>query len=91
MADGDDGGGGKKDGNGKGEGVREGQFLLGFPTFKETESGRFRCVETGHELSSSDMIESYGRGKGCRVALIDAALTRQMPPLNMFKPDPLSK
>ncbi|CAA6668028.1 unnamed protein product [Spirodela intermedia] len=37
------------------------------------------------------MIESYGRGKGCRVGLIDAALTQHKPPLNMFKPDPLSK
>ncbi|XP_078433449.1 surfeit locus protein 2 (SURF2) isoform X2 [Wolffia australiana] len=101
MAEEQDGGGAKvKKGKGKGENggngestreFREGELLVGMPSFEEVENGRLRCVETGHEVSSRDMIESYGRSKGCRVALIDAALKNQKPPLNMFEQDPKFK
>uniref|UniRef100_A0A1D1ZKN6 Surfeit locus protein 2 n=1 Tax=Anthurium amnicola TaxID=1678845 RepID=A0A1D1ZKN6_9ARAE len=69
----------------------EGRLLLGSPTFEEVGGGRFRCVETGHELPSMGMAESYARTKGCRLALIDAALARKAPPLNVFRPQPHSK
>ena len=76
---------------GSGGASREGQFLLGMPTFEEMGNGRFRCLETGHEVCSRDMIESYGLSKSCRLALIDAAVKTQKPPLNTFSFDPLSK
>ncbi|XP_010929916.1 uncharacterized protein [Elaeis guineensis] len=69
---------------------KEGSFLLGSPTFVEIGNGRFRCVETGHELLARDK-DSYARSKACRLALIDAAIVQKKPPLNMFQPHPLSK
>ncbi|CAD5195882.1 unnamed protein product [Musa acuminata subsp. malaccensis] len=84
-----------KDGGGKGNGEKEkvekeGAFLLGEPTFLDLGNGRLRCVETGHELLAKDR-EAYGRTKACRLALIDAAVARKKPPLNMFQPHPTSK
>ncbi|XP_043723787.1 surfeit locus protein 2-like [Telopea speciosissima] len=70
--------------------VKEGHNLLGSPTFKELENGRFKCIETGHELPAKDM-GSYGQSKRCRLGLIDSALSLQKPPLNMFKQDPLCR
>ncbi|RRT63527.1 hypothetical protein B296_00039381 [Ensete ventricosum] len=83
-----------KDGGGQGEGEKEkvekeGAFLLGEPTFLDLCNGRLRCVETGHELLAKDR-EAYGRTKACRLALIDAAVARKKPPLNMFQPHPTS-
>lgn len=69
---------------------KEGSFLLGAPAFTDLGNGRFRCKETGHELPAKEK-ESYTRSKACRVALIDAALARNKPPLNMFQQCPLSK
>ncbi|EXB37454.1 hypothetical protein L484_002520 [Morus notabilis] len=69
---------------------KEGTNLLGSPTFKELENGRFRCVETGHEVLHKDK-DSYSLSKRCRLGLIDFALSHNKPPLNMFKPDPLSR
>ncbi|KAF7819499.1 surfeit locus protein 2 [Senna tora] len=69
---------------------KEGGDLLGSPTFKELENGRFKCVETGHELLSKD-VDSYSHSKKCRLGLIDFAVSHSKPPLNMFKPDPLSR
>lgn len=69
---------------------KEGLELLGSPTFKELENGRFKCVETGHELFAKDM-DSYSHSKKCRLGLIDFALSRDKPPLNIFKQDPLSR
>ncbi|GMH06799.1 hypothetical protein Nepgr_008639 [Nepenthes gracilis] len=69
---------------------REGSGLLGLPTFEQLENGRFRCVETGHELFSNAM-DSYAKCKRCRVGLIDFALSNKKPPLNMFKQDPLCR
>ena len=69
---------------------KEGGNLLGSPTFKEMENGRFKCVETGHELLAKD-IDSYSHTKKCRLGLIDFALSHTKPPLNMFKQDPLSR
>lgn len=69
---------------------KEGSFLLGSPTFVDVGNGRFRCVETGHELLSRDK-DSYTRTKGCRLGLIDAAIVQKKPPLNMFQPHPLAK
>nr|GMD39433.1 surfeit locus protein 2 [Ipomoea batatas] len=60
------------------------------PTFKKLENGRFKCVETGHELPAHGR-DSYARSKHCRLGLIDAALASKKPPLNMFSQDPLSK
>ncbi|KAB1211709.1 hypothetical protein CJ030_MR6G022441 [Morella rubra] len=69
---------------------KEGTNLLGAPTFTELENGRFKCVETGHELLAKDK-ESYAHSKRCRLVLIDFFLSRNKPPLNMFKQDPLSR
>ncbi|XP_010251030.1 PREDICTED: uncharacterized protein LOC104593059 isoform X2 [Nelumbo nucifera] len=70
--------------------VKEGHNLLGSPTFEELENGRFKCLETGHELAAKDK-ESYSQSKRCRLGLIDAALSQKKPPLNMFKQDPLCR
>lgn len=69
---------------------KEGQNLLGPPSFKELENGRFKCVETGHELPGHAR-ESYAQSKHCRLGLIDAALANNKPPLNMFRQDPQSR
>ena len=68
---------------GKKESGKEGEYLLGPPRLKE-ESGRFKCVETGHKLPA------HARdSKQCRhLGLIDAALPNSKPPLNMFRQDP---
>lgn len=70
--------------------TKEGNNLLGSPTFKELDNGRFQCVETGHQLLTKD-IESYSVSKRCRLGLIEFALSHNKPPLNMFKQDPLSR
>ncbi|ESR59883.1 hypothetical protein CICLE_v10018402mg [Citrus x clementina] len=70
--------------------VKEGNNLLGSPTFMELENGRFKCVETGHEMLAKDK-DSYSQSKRCRLGLIDFALSHNKPPLNMFKQDPLSR
>nr|GMD25337.1 surfeit locus protein 2 [Ipomoea batatas] len=80
----------KEEGGGAETGEKEGQNLLGEPTFKKLENGRFKCVETGHELPAHGR-DSYARSKHCRLGLIDAALASKKPPLNMFSQDPLSK
>ncbi|KAJ4845340.1 hypothetical protein Tsubulata_043195 [Turnera subulata] len=69
---------------------KEGNDLLGLPTFTELQNGRFKCVETGHELLAKDK-ESYSKSKRCRLGLIDFALANNKPPLNIFKQDPLSR
>ncbi|KAK7293511.1 hypothetical protein RJT34_16378 [Clitoria ternatea] len=71
-------------------GKKEGSHLLGSPTYTELGNGRFKCVETGHEVLHKD-IESYSNTKKCRLGLIDFALSHNKPPLNMFKQDPLSR
>ncbi|CAJ1793042.1 unnamed protein product [Sphenostylis stenocarpa] len=71
-------------------GKKEGTNLLGSPTFTELGNGRFKCVETGHEVLSKD-IPSYSHSKKCRLGLIDFALSKHKPPLNMFKQDPLCR
>lgn len=73
------------DNNGK-----EGKNLLGKPKFKKMENGRFKCVETGHEVPAHAK-DSYAQSKHCRLGLIDAALARNKPPLNMFHQDPQSR
>lgn len=69
---------------------KEGADLVGPPTFTELPNGRFRCVETGHEMVAGD-VESYSRSKRCRLGLIDFALSLSKPPLNMFKQDLLCR
>lgn len=69
---------------------KEGKNLLGKPKFKKMENGRFRCVETGHEVPAHAK-DSYAQSKHCRIGLIDAALARSKPPLNMFHQDPQSR
>ncbi|KAK1567843.1 hypothetical protein Q3G72_017345 [Acer saccharum] len=69
---------------------KEGENLMGPPTFTELENGRFKCVETGHELLDKDK-DSYSHSKRCRLGLIDFALSHNKPPLNMFKQDPTSR
>ncbi|XP_074310870.1 uncharacterized protein LOC141646805 [Silene latifolia] len=68
---------------------KEGKDLLGKPTFEKLENGRFKCIETGHELPEHAK-DSYSISKRCRMGLIDFALTHKKPPLNMFKLDPLN-
>lgn len=72
-----------------GGGEKEGVNLLGEPTFEQLQNGRFKCVETGHELPAHAR-DSYAHSKRCRVGLIDYALAKKIPPLNMFKQDPLN-
>ena len=69
------------------KGGKEGNNLLGSPTFTQLQNGRFKCVETGHEMLAKDK-ESYSQSKRCRLGLIDFALANNKPPLNMFKQDP---
>ncbi|GFQ06259.1 hypothetical protein PHJA_002769800 [Phtheirospermum japonicum] len=70
--------------------MKEGHNLLGAPTFEQLENGRFKCVETGHELPAHAR-DSYADSKHCRLGLIDSALALNKPPLNMFKQDPVSR
>ncbi|CAA3014299.1 surfeit locus protein 2-like [Olea europaea var. sylvestris] len=70
--------------------VKEGHNLLGSPTFKPLDIGRFKCVETGHELLAHAR-DSYAQSKHCRLGLIDSALAKKKPPLNMFIQDPVSR
>lgn len=74
----------------KEEGGKEGNNLLGPPSFTELKNGRFKCVETGHEMLDKDK-ESYSKSKRCRLGLINFALANNNAPLNMFKQDPLSR
>ncbi|XP_010524292.1 PREDICTED: protein PXR1 [Tarenaya hassleriana] len=69
---------------------KEGFNLLGSPTFTDLQNGRFRCVETGHELLEKDK-ESYSQSKRCRLGLIEYALSHKKSPLNLFKQDPNSR
>ncbi|XP_051140226.1 uncharacterized protein LOC127257802 [Andrographis paniculata] len=80
----------KGEGNTKSGEQMEGHNLLGAPTFEQLENGRFRCVETGHEMPAHAR-DSYAESKHCRLGLIDFALARNRPPLNMFKQDPASR
>ncbi|CAA0824528.1 Surfeit locus protein 2 (SURF2 [Striga hermonthica] len=80
----------KGEGNPNPSELKEGHNLLGAPTFEQLENGRFKCVETGHELPAHAR-DSYADSKHCRLGLIDAALARNKPPLNMFKQDPASR
>ncbi|KAL0377375.1 UNVERIFIED_CONTAM: hypothetical protein Sradi_3043000 [Sesamum radiatum] len=41
---------------------REGHNLLGSPTFEQLENGRYKCVETGHELPAHAR-DSYAESK----------------------------
>lgn len=68
----------------------EGEMLLGLPKFKDIGNGRFKCVETGHELPAHSR-DSYSLTKHCRLGLIDSALSKNKPPLNMFRQDPNSR
>lgn len=70
--------------------VEEGELLLGWPTYVELENGRFKCLETGHDLVGSSR-DSYSRSKHCRLGLIDSALSLNKPPLNLFRHHPLSR
>ncbi|KAG2279737.1 hypothetical protein Bca52824_050957 [Brassica carinata] len=69
---------------------KEGANLLGKPKYKKLENGRFRCVQTGHELLEKDK-EVYSESKRCRLGLIDHALSNSKPPLNLFEQDPSSR
>ncbi|KAL9236251.1 hypothetical protein vseg_010944 [Gypsophila vaccaria] len=71
------------------ESEKEGKKLLGEPTFEKLENGRFKCLETSHELPQH-AIPSYSNSKRCRIGLIDFCLAHNKPPLNMFKQDPLN-
>lgn len=73
-----------------GEKKGRGELLLGWPTYVELQNGRFKCLETGHELVGS-FRESYSRSKHCRLGLIQSALSLNKPPLNLFRQDPLSR
>ncbi|KAK6129355.1 hypothetical protein DH2020_036906 [Rehmannia glutinosa] len=77
---------GKKKGeeNPKPSEQKEGHNLLGAPSFEQLENGRFKCIETGHELPPHAR-DSYADSKHCRVGLIDSALARKKPPLNISK------
>ncbi|KAM7267549.1 hypothetical protein ACFE04_009715 [Oxalis oulophora] len=69
---------------------KEGFELLGPPSFSQLENGRFKCVETGHEMLAKDK-DSYSQSKRCRLGFIDFALKHKKPPLNMFKQDPSNR
>nr|CAB3487398.1 unnamed protein product [Digitaria exilis] len=74
----------------EGGGEKEGAFLLGQPTWEDAGDGRWRCVETGHELPEREK-EAYARSRACRLALVDHAVAHKKPPLNAFKPHPEHK
>ncbi|PIN03511.1 hypothetical protein CDL12_23961 [Handroanthus impetiginosus] len=80
----------KGDENTKPSEQKEGHNLLGAPKFKQLENGRFRCIQTGHELPAQAR-DAYAESKHCRLGLIDYALARNKPPLNMFEQDPASR
>ncbi|XP_010453565.1 PREDICTED: transcriptional regulator ATRX homolog isoform X1 [Camelina sativa] len=67
--------------------TKEGADLLGKPKYKKLENGRFKCVQTGHELLEKDK-KIYSQSKRCRLGLIDYALSHSKPPLNLFEQDP---
>ncbi|AED92035.1 putative protein [Arabidopsis thaliana] len=67
--------------------TKEGADLLGKPKYKKLENGRFKCVQTGHELLEKDK-KVYSQSKRCRLGLIDYALSHSKPPLNLFEQDP---
>ncbi|XP_073038780.1 uncharacterized protein [Primulina eburnea] len=69
---------------------KEGFNLLGSPTFQTLENGRLKCVETGHELPAHSR-DSYALSKHCRLGLIDSAVSRKKPPVNMFRQDPAAR
>ncbi|XP_073278948.1 uncharacterized protein [Primulina huaijiensis] len=69
---------------------KEGFNLLGSPTFQPLENGRLKCVETGHELPAHSR-DSYALSKHCRLGLIDSAISRKKPPVNMFRQDPAAR
>ncbi|KAG6386804.1 hypothetical protein SASPL_151978 [Salvia splendens] len=70
---------GKKKGqeNPKSEEPKEGCNLLGKPKFKKLENGRFKCVETGHELPAHAR-EAYAVSKHCRLGLIMPSLAANL-------------
>ena len=70
--------------------TKEGANLLGKPKYKKLENGRFRCVQTGHELHEKDK-KVYSESKRCRLGLIDHALSHSKPPLNLFEQDPTAR
>ncbi|XP_056861360.1 uncharacterized protein LOC108844927 isoform X4 [Raphanus sativus] len=70
--------------------TKEGANLLGKPKYKKLENGRFRCVQTGHELLEKDK-KVYSESKRCRLGLIDHALSHSKPPLNLFEQDQSSR
>ncbi|KAG2335192.1 hypothetical protein Bca52824_006372 [Brassica carinata] len=70
--------------------TKEGANLLGKPKYKKLENGRFRCVQTGHELLEKDK-QVYSESKRCRLGLIDHALSHSKPPLNLFEQDSSSR
>uniref|UniRef100_A0A1J3INU0 Surfeit locus protein 2 n=1 Tax=Noccaea caerulescens TaxID=107243 RepID=A0A1J3INU0_NOCCA len=70
--------------------TKEGTNLLGKPKYKKLENGRFRCVQTGHELLEKDK-EVYSQSKRCRLGLIDHAVSHSKPPLNLFEQDPSAR
>lgn len=76
--------------NGEESGGKEGSNLLGSPTFTKLDNGKFKCVETGHELFEKEK-DSYSHCKRCRLGLIEFALANRKAPLNMFKQDPDSR
>ncbi|XP_009599493.1 uncharacterized protein [Nicotiana tomentosiformis] len=84
------GGEGERGEEGDNSSGKEGFNLLGKPRFKKLENGRYKCVETGHELPAHAR-ESYAQSKHCRLGLIDAALSKNKPPLNMFDQDPFNR
>lgn len=67
--------------------TKEGAELLGKPKYKKLENGRFKCVQTGHELLEKDK-KVYSQSKRCRLGLIDYALSHSKPPMNLFEQDP---
>ncbi|XP_020879042.1 surfeit locus protein 2 isoform X4 [Arabidopsis lyrata subsp. lyrata] len=67
--------------------TKEGADLLGKPKYKKLDNGRFKCVQTGHELLEKDK-KVYSQSKRCRLGLIDYALSHSKPPLNLFEQDP---
>ncbi|KFK25682.1 hypothetical protein AALP_AA8G145700 [Arabis alpina] len=70
--------------------TKEGSNLLGKPKFKKIENGRFRCVQTGHELLEKDK-KVYSQSKRCRLGLIDHALSNNKAPLTLFDQDSSSR
>eukprot|EP00249_Psilotum_nudum_P012112 c23586_g1_i3 orf=526-1206(+) len=69
---------------------RDDNSLLGELHFETLDSGRLRCVETGHELTQAQKA-SYQQSRKGRFILFDVALAQGRPCLKFFEQSPVAR